>query len=70
MRANTQPVLQTFIVEVAFFSGGERFAAEHYTIDAANWYLAEQSALQLSVESPYDDPRVPDLRREAVARTV
>ncbi|WP_068087004.1 hypothetical protein [Novosphingobium rosa] len=60
--------LKTFLVEVSFFSGNDRYGRENYTIDAGNWYHAEQAALQMSVESPYDDARIPDLRREAVAR--
>lgn len=67
MRDNSLPALQTFLVEVSFFSGNDRYASENYRIDAANWYGAEQAGLELSGQSPYDDPRVPDLRREAVA---
>ncbi|MDE1917625.1 MAG: hypothetical protein KGJ57_18400 [Sphingomonadales bacterium] len=68
MSTSSHPALKTFVVEVSFFSGGQRYAGECYTIDAGNWYQAETAALQMSVESPYDDPRVPDLRREAIAR--
>lgn len=68
MRENIVPALQTFQVEVAFFSGDERFAGETYRVEAANWYSAEQAALEMSGASAYDDPRVPDLRREACAR--
>lgn len=67
MRANALPALQTFLVEVSFFSGADYFANESYTIDAANWYSAEQAAIEMSVASAYDNCRVPDLRREAVA---
>lgn len=70
MLTNPMPELKTFIVEVSFFSGGDRFASERYTIDAMHWYQAERDAIQVSINSPYDDPRVPDLRREAVAREV
>jgi hypothetical protein len=70
MRENTLPALQTFRVEVTFFSGDERYAGESYSFEAVNWYSAEQAALEMSGASPYDDPRVPNLRREAVAREV
>ena len=70
MRAQAQLALQTFCVEVTFFSGGERYASESYTLEAATWYQAEQAALQMSAQSPYDDPRVPDLRRKAAARAL
>lgn len=60
--------LHTFIVTVDFFSGGERYATETYTVEAANWYRAEQHALQRSGGSVYDDCRIPDLSRTAVAR--
>jgi hypothetical protein len=60
--------MHTFIVAVDFFSGGLRYATESYTIDAVNWYRAEQHALQLSGSSVYDDSRIPDLTRTAIAR--
>lgn len=59
--------LRTFLVTVDFFSGGERYASETYAIDAANWYYAEQQGLQISGSSVYDNPRIPDLTRTAVA---
>lgn len=40
MRDNSLPALQTFLVEVSFFSGDDRYASENYRIDAANWYGA------------------------------
>lgn len=70
MQNNSMPELKTFVVEVSFFSGAERFATESYTIDATHWYQAERDAIQVSTGSAYDDPRVPDLRREAVAREI
>lgn len=68
MSTPPQNPLKTFIVEVSFFSGSVRYGSELYTIDAGNWYQAEQAAVQMSIESPYDDARIPDLRREVVAR--
>ena len=68
MRDSSPVQMHSFIVTVDFFSGGERYAAETYTIDAANWYRAEQHALQLSGSSVYDDSRIPDVTRTAVAR--
>jgi hypothetical protein len=70
MQAHPKANLKTFIVEVSFFSNGERFASEHYTLDAVHWYQAEKDAIQISIASPYDNPRIPDLRREAVAREI
>ncbi|AMK25790.1 MULTISPECIES: hypothetical protein [Sphingobium] len=64
------PQIQTFIVEVQFLSGDEQYGMELYTIDAPNWYRAEQHALERSGESVYDNALIPDLRRRAVARQV
>lgn len=60
--------LTTYLVEVAFLSGADRYAAEIYTIDASTREGAEHRALMLSLDSVYSDPRVPDLARTAVAR--
>lgn len=60
--------LATFLVTVDFFSGGEFYGSETYTIDASNWYRAELAALECSGASVYDDPRIPDLSRRARAR--
>lgn len=60
--------LSTFLVTVDFFSGGERYASEIYAIDAVNWYRAELAALECSGASVYDDARIPDLSRRAVAQ--
>lgn len=68
MRNSLPAQLRTFLVTVEFFSGGERYATQTYTIDAANWYHAEQHALQISGSSAYDNPRIPDLTRTATAR--
>ncbi|MDE8652160.1 hypothetical protein [Novosphingobium album (ex Liu et al. 2023)] len=68
MRARSTDTLSSFTVDVAFFSGDERYATETYSITASTWFTAQQQALQMSVSSPFDDPRVPDLRREATER--
>jgi len=68
MRASSHTAFATFTIDVVFSSGGEPFAAETYTIEAADWYRARRDALERSVSSPYDNARIPDLTREAVAR--
>lgn len=60
--------LAAYLVEVAFFSGGDRYATEVYTIDASAPEGAEHRALMLSLDSVYSDPRIPDLARAAVVR--
>jgi hypothetical protein len=70
MSDKSHACLRTFLVDIRFFSGDEQFAVETYTIDASNWYRAEQHALQLSGNSVYDDPRIPDLARSATARDI
>ena len=67
MHDSSSAQLRTFLVTVEFFSSGERYASETYTIDAVNWYRAEQQGLQISGASVYDNPRIPDLTRTAVA---
>lgn len=66
--ASPVTALVTYLVEVAFSSGADRYAAEVYTIDASTPEGAEHRALMLSLDSVYSDPRVPDLARTAVAR--
>lgn len=61
-------VLTTYLVDVEFCSGEDRFATEVYTIDASTADGAKQRALALSLDSIYSDPRIPDLSRTAVAR--
>ncbi|MBF7013748.1 hypothetical protein QUC32_02710 [Novosphingobium resinovorum] len=68
MRALSTAPLQLFTVDVTFSSGGERFAVETYTIPASTWFMAEQQALQMSLASPYDNCRIPDLTRTAAFR--
>jgi len=60
--------LQTFLVEVEFFSGEFLYGTEIYTMDACNWYRAEQQALEMSAQSIFDNSQIPDLRRVALAR--
>jgi hypothetical protein len=63
------PVLATYLVDVEFFSGDDRFATEVYAIDASTPERARTRALAMSLDSIYNDPRVPDLGRTAVARS-
>lgn len=67
MRTSSHMTMQNFLVEVQFFSGDLQYGSEIYKIDASNWYRAEQQALQMSVESIYDNARIPQLRRSAIA---
>lgn len=67
MNASSQVALQTFTVDVEFSSGGEPFATERYTLDATDWYRAQRDAIEMSVCSPYDNSRIPDLTRRVVA---
>lgn len=60
--------LQTFSVDVEFSSGGEPFATETYEVQASDWYRAQRDAIEMSVSSPYDNSRVPDLSRRVIAR--
>lgn len=68
MRASSQIAFATFTIDVVFSSGGDPFATETYQIEATDWYRAQRDALERSVSSPYDNARIPDLTREAVAR--
>ena len=70
MSADAYIPLRTFVVTVEFFSGEDRYASEIYTIDAMNWYRAEQAAIALSHDSTYYRPAIPALSLAAVARAV
>jgi hypothetical protein len=61
-------VIATHLVEVEFFSGDDCFATAAYTIDASTPEGAEHHALSMSLDSIYNDPRIPDLSRAATAR--
>jgi hypothetical protein len=67
MSTDTFMPLGTFVVTVAFSSGGECYASESYTIDAVNWYRAEQAAIAFSENSTYYRDAIPGLSRAAVA---
>lgn len=67
-RAPTATSLVTFVVDLDFFSGDDRYATEVYTITASRPEGAQHRALQLSLGSIYSDPRIPDLSRSALAR--
>lgn len=68
MHAFSQIHLHSFSVDVEFLSGGEPFAAERYTVQAIDWYRAQRDALEMSVSSPYDNCRIPDLTRRVIAQ--
>ncbi len=68
MRAPSQVQLENFTVDVQFFSDGEHYATQTYRIEAADWYRAQRDALEMSVSSVYDDPRIPALTRRAAPR--
>ncbi|QCB56854.1 hypothetical protein E5675_05380 [Sphingopyxis sp. PAMC25046] len=61
-------VVATYLVEVEFFSGDDCFTTVVYTIDASTPDGAEHHALSMSLDSVYNDPRIPDLSRAATAR--
>ncbi|OAN53497.1 hypothetical protein [Sphingobium sp. TCM1] len=68
MNASSQVALQTFTVDIEFSSGGEPFATETYRVQASDWYRAQRDAIEMSVCSPCDNSRIPDLTRRVVAR--
>ncbi|AJA07253.1 hypothetical protein PX699_24615 [Sphingobium sp. H39-3-25] len=68
MHASSQIELRSFSVEIEFSSGGEPYATETYTVEATDWYRAQRDALEMSVSSPYDNARIPDLTRRVVAQ--
>lgn len=68
MHASQHIDLQSFSVEIEFSSRGEPYATETYTVEATDWYRAQRDALEMSVSSPYDNPRIPDLSRRVIER--
>lgn len=68
MHASAQVEMQTFTVAVEFCSGGQPYATDTYTVEATDWYRAQRDALEMSVSSPYDNSRIPDLSRRAIMR--
>lgn len=56
----------SFVVEVEFSSGGEPYATETYRLEATDWYRAQRDALEMSLSSVYDNPRIPDLTRRVI----
>lgn len=68
MNASSHIALQPFTIDVEFSSGGERYATQTYEVEATDWFSAQREALEMSVNSPYDNARIPDLSRRAVAR--
>lgn len=69
MRAQSDVSLSDFTVDVAFFSDGEHFASQIYAVTASTWFSARQQALQMSVNSVYDNPCIPGLSRSATVRS-
>ncbi|AMU93225.1 MULTISPECIES: hypothetical protein [Sphingopyxis] len=59
----------TYVVDVDFYSGDDRFATEVFTIDASTPEGAQHRALSLSLDSIYNDPRIPDLSRTAAVKS-
>jgi hypothetical protein len=68
MHASAQVEMQTFTVTVEFSSGGEPYATDTFTVEAADWYRAQRDALEMSVSSPYDNARIPDLTRRVITQ--
>jgi hypothetical protein len=68
LHASAQTELQSFTVDVEFSSGGEPYVTETYKVEASDWYRAQRDALKMSVSSPYDNVRIPDLTRRVIAR--
>lgn len=68
MYASTQTELHSFTVDVEFSSGGEPYATETYKVEASDWYRAQRDAIEMSLSSPYDNVRIPDLSRRAIVR--
>src|SRR3546814_5799063 len=63
MHASAQAEMQTFTVTVEFSTGGEPYATETYPVEATDWYRAQRDAIEMSVSSPSDNARIPDLTR-------
>ncbi len=68
MHASSQIELRSFSVEIEFSSGGEPYATETFTVEATDWYRAQRDAIEISVSSPYDNARIPDLTRRVIAQ--
>ena len=67
MHASSQIELSSFSVEIEFSSGGEPYATETYTVEATDRYRAQRDALEMSVSSPYDNARIPEITRRVIA---
>lgn len=59
----------TYAVDVDFYSGDDCFATDVFTIDASTPEGAQHRALALSLDSIYNDPRIPDLSRRAAVKS-
>ena len=62
------PCFEIFTVDIDFYCGTLWFGRETYAVSALGWYQAERTALERSLESPFDNDRIPGLRRRATAR--
>jgi hypothetical protein len=68
MSASSHIAFQRFTIDVEFSSGGEPYATQTYEVEAADWFRAHREALEMSVNSPYYNARIPDLTRRVIAR--
>ena len=68
VHASSHIDFHSFTVEIEFSSGGELYATETYKVEAADWHRAQRDALEMSVSSPYDNVRIPDLARRVITR--
>lgn len=60
--------LTTYIVNVSYISGDDHYGTETYSIAASTQEGAERRARCLSLDSVYNDPRIPDLRTTVASR--
>lgn len=68
MQSPPHDALQHFTIDVEFSSDGEPYGTETYEVEAAHWYRAQREALEMSIGSPYDNARIPNLTRRAITR--
>src|SRR3546814_18589986 len=59
----------TYVVDVDFYSGDDRFATEVFTIDASTPDGAQHPELALSLDSIYYDPPIPALSRRSADKS-
>lgn len=66
MQTSPHPVMHGFAIDIQFSSDGEPFATERYIVEAPDWYRAQRDALERSLESAYDNCRIPNLTRRVI----